>query len=73
MSPMKKTKMTFSEVPLYNIFVTGPADTLFVKIANVSPRNAVFLNDRCPTWFPDNRVVYLLDEEHVLVTKNRWD
>ena len=65
--------MKFGEVPMYNIFITKPSNALFIKIGNGSPYNAAFLNDRCPTWFPEHRIVHFVDDEHILVVKNRCE
>ncbi len=56
--------LTFADIPIGGLFVTGPADTLFIKVDNESPKNleggrCFSLADGCSCWTPANRIVSL--------------
>jgi hypothetical protein len=55
--------LTFADIPIGGLFVTGPADTLFIKVDddpilnNVPGGTAFMIEDGTKVWTPDCRIV----------------
>lgn len=62
---MPKETRTFRQVGIHELFTTGPASNLFIKLDNQPPKqyptfdggHAVRLEDGQVVWTPDNRIV----------------
>ena len=70
----------FKDVPIYGLFTTGLGGSLFLKISASSTPNSVILshgNSRDggaqTGWIPDDRMVHILNDQEIVVIKNRWD
>lgn len=77
-----KTEPVFGEVPLGDLFVTGPGEDLFLKVdnlalsnksdGNVLGGNAFNIADGKKIWIPGNRIVRRANRGNFLETYQRY-
>jgi len=75
------THLTFADISVNGLFVTGPAETLFIKLDddsilnNVPGGTAVMIEDGTKVWTPANRIVHKPKRKHFNRTAEQylWD
>jgi hypothetical protein len=70
--------LTFGDIPVNDLFVTGPAGTLFIKLDddpilnNVPGGTAMAIEDGTKVWTPANRIVLEPKNKHFVEAGQKY-
>lgn len=70
--------LTFADIPVNKLFVTGPSEILFVKLdnedglPNVHGGHAIAIADGTKVWTPSNRIVSHPKQTHFRETASKY-